>query len=78
MGYLNKSPPVVARTLRVLARLLSYPDAALREHLPELGAALRTEAALSSARLAELDDLGRRQGIITGPRTRGPKPKVSR
>ena len=48
MGYLNKSPPVAARTLRVLARLLSYPDAVLREHLPELGAALRAEAALSN------------------------------
>ena len=46
MGYLNKSPPVAVWTLRALARLLSYPDAALR-----------TEAALSTARLAELDDL---------------------
>ncbi len=57
MGYLTKPLPVASRTLRVLARLLSYPDAALREHLPELAAALRTEAALSAARLAELDDL---------------------
>jgi nitrate reductase delta subunit len=57
MGYLTKSPPVAVWTLRVLARLLSYPDATLREHLPELSAALRTEAALSTARLDELDDL---------------------
>ena len=57
MGYLKKSPPVAARTLRVLSRLLSYPDAALREHLPELATALRSEAALSTARLDELDDL---------------------
>ena len=57
MGYLTKSPPVAVWTLRALARLLSYPDATLREHLPELSAALRTEAALSTARLDELDDL---------------------
>ena len=57
MGYLTKSPPVAVWTLRVLARLLSYPDATLRGHLPELSAALRTEAALSTARLDELDDL---------------------
>lgn len=57
MGYLKKSPPVAARTLRVLSRLLSYPDAELREHLPELATALRSEAALSTARLDELDDL---------------------
>ena len=57
MGYLNRSPPVAVWTLRVLARLLGYPDAALREQLPELAAALRTEAALSTARLDELDDL---------------------
>ena len=57
MGYLKKSPPVAARTLRVLSRLLSYPNAELREHLPELATALRSEAALSTARLDELDDL---------------------
>lgn len=57
MGYLTKSPPVAVWTLRALARLLSYPDATLRGHLPELSAALRTEAALSTARLDELDDL---------------------
>lgn len=44
-------------TLRVLAHLLSYPDAELRSHLDELGAALRQEQALSAARLAELDTL---------------------
>ena len=46
-----------ALTLRVLAHLLSYPDAELRTHLDELGTALRQEQALSAARLAELDAL---------------------
>jgi nitrate reductase delta subunit len=44
-------------TLRVLARLLCYPDEALREHLPELRQALRTEAALQPARAAEVEAL---------------------
>jgi len=44
-------------TLRVLAHLLSYPDAELRSHLDELGTALRKEQALSPARLGELDTL---------------------
>ena len=44
-------------TLRVLARLLSYPDDALRDHLDELRHALRHEAALQPARLAELNAL---------------------
>ncbi|MBP6095928.1 MAG: nitrate reductase molybdenum cofactor assembly chaperone [Methyloversatilis sp.] len=41
-------------TLRVLAHLLSYPDATLREHLGEMQTALERERALSPARLAEL------------------------
>jgi nitrate reductase delta subunit len=44
-------------TLRVLAHLLSYPDADLRSHLDELGTALHQERALSANRLAELDTL---------------------
>jgi nitrate reductase delta subunit len=44
-------------TLRVLAHLLSYPDAGLREHLPEFRAALAEEKALSAGRTAELDAL---------------------
>ncbi len=44
-------------TLRVLARLLAYPDADLRAHLHELGIALRDERALTFGRLAELDRL---------------------
>lgn len=42
-------------TLRVLAHLLSYPDATLRAHLGEMREALHTERALSPSRLAELD-----------------------
>ena len=49
-------------TLRVLSHLLSYPDAALRGHLPELRAALHEERALSAGRLAELDALIDRLG----------------
>jgi nitrate reductase delta subunit len=44
-------------TLRVFAHLLSYPTAALREHLPEMRDALHGEAALTATRLAELDAL---------------------
>jgi len=52
-----KTPKNMSLTLRVLARLLSYPDDALREHLDELRQALRHEAALQPARLAELNAL---------------------
>jgi nitrate reductase delta subunit len=44
-------------TLRVLARLLSYPDAALREHLDEMRQAVHAEGAIAPARLAEIDAL---------------------
>lgn len=44
-------------SLRVLARLLGYPDAELRAQLPALREALRGERALGAARLAELDAL---------------------
>ncbi|MDP3760865.1 MAG: nitrate reductase molybdenum cofactor assembly chaperone [Ramlibacter sp.] len=43
-----------AITLRVLAALLSYPDAALRAHLGEMGALLASDGALTAGRLAEL------------------------
>jgi len=42
-------------TLRVLAALLSYPDAAMRSHLAEMGEILRREQALPADRLDELD-----------------------
>ena len=44
-------------SLRLLARLLSYPDAELRNHLSEMRDALHTERAISSGRLAEIDVL---------------------
>jgi len=44
-------------TLRVLARLLSYPDAELRAHLDELRQALRLEDALQPARRSEVEAL---------------------
>jgi nitrate reductase molybdenum cofactor assembly chaperone NarJ/NarW len=44
-------------SLRALAALLSYPDAAFRAALPELASALRSEAAVPAARLRELDAL---------------------
>jgi len=57
MSFFHTSPATATKTLRVLAHLLSYPDAELRAHLPELQAALHDEGALGSARLAELDAL---------------------
>lgn len=52
-----KTPKPMSLTLRVLARLLGYPDAALRSHLDEMRDALRHEAALQPARLAEVEAL---------------------
>ncbi len=53
----SKSPTTMSLTLRVLARLLAYPDDALREHFDELRQALRREAALTPTRLAEVEAL---------------------
>ena len=53
-------------TLRVLAHLLSYPDAALRAHLDEMRDALRSERALTADRLLEIDTLIDR---LRSPRT---------
>jgi len=53
-------------TLRVLARLLGYPDAELRAHLGELSAALHGERTLDHDRLAELD------ALMQAMRTRDP------
>jgi nitrate reductase delta subunit len=46
-------------SLRVLARLLSYPDAELRGHLDAMRDALHSDGALAASRLAELDALVR-------------------
>ena len=53
-------------TLRVLARLLAYPDADLRAQLPALRDALHEERALTTGRLLELDALIDR---LRSPRT---------
>jgi nitrate reductase delta subunit len=45
------------KTLRVLAHLLSYPDAELRQHLGEMRDALHDERALTAGRLIEIDAL---------------------
>jgi len=47
-------PHDMTLTLRALARLLEYPGAELRAHLPQLQAALQREHALSLPRLNEL------------------------
>jgi len=52
-----RNPKPMSLTLRVLARLLGYPDAALRVHLDEMRQTLHDEAAVQPARLAELDAL---------------------
>jgi len=44
-------------SLRVLARLLSYPDAELRSHLSAMRDALHAERAITAGRLAEVDVL---------------------
>jgi nitrate reductase delta subunit len=49
--------PNASLSLRVLARLLSYPDAGLRRHVPEMRNALHAERAITVGRLAELDVL---------------------
>lgn len=54
---INAKAVNAAFTLRVLARLLSYPDAELRSQLPAMRDALRDERALSNNRLAEIDEL---------------------
>jgi nitrate reductase delta subunit len=56
MSLLSK-PASAAGTLRVLAALLSYPDAERRRHLFEMAKILHGEQALPLRRLAELDAL---------------------
>jgi nitrate reductase delta subunit len=49
--------PNASISLRVLARLLAYPDAALRADLPDLRAALHADQTVPAQRLAELEAL---------------------
>lgn len=57
MGLFDTPPRPMSRTLRVLGRLLGYPDAELRANLQPMREALHAEGALGAARLAELDAL---------------------
>ena len=50
-------PVSASNTLRVLAALLSYPDAAMRAYLPEMRDILRNASVVPDARRAELDAL---------------------
>ena len=50
-------PVAAAKTLRVLAALLGYPDAEVHVYLSEMREILLGECALSAARMAELDVL---------------------
>ena len=50
-----KTPLPMSKSLRVLSALLSYPDARLRQHLPEMRDLLHNERAIAPSRLAELD-----------------------
>lgn len=57
MRLFDAPAPQMSRTLRGCAHLLSYPDVALRQALPEIQQGLHDEAALSSTRLAKIDKL---------------------
>ena len=50
-------PANPAIALRVLARLLAYPDAALRRDLPDVRAALHADSALGAMRKREIEAL---------------------
>lgn len=59
----TSTPASLRITLRVLARLLDYPDTPLRSQMSELLQALHEEKALSSTRQAELQALGRQLAL---------------
>ena len=54
---ITAKPKSATLSLRVLARLLAYPDAELREFLPAMRDVLHSEAAVTNSRLDELDAL---------------------
>jgi len=54
---ITAKPKSATLSLRVLARLLSYPDVELREHLLAMREVLHSEAAVTHNRLDELDTL---------------------
>jgi nitrate reductase molybdenum cofactor assembly chaperone NarJ/NarW len=55
--FAKKSNRPITKSLRVLAAVLGYPDARMRQHLPEMRSLLREERALPNTRLLELDTL---------------------
>ena len=57
MAFTFFKPKNAAISLRVLARLLSYPEAEVRAHLGEMRAALHKERVITPKRLTELDAL---------------------
>ena len=57
MALFSSNISGASRSLRVLARLLSYPDAQLRGDLDDMRQALLSEHAMPTARLAELGAL---------------------
>lgn len=57
MNLFSQPTAKATYTLRVLAHLLRYPDAAFRQHIPEMQLALKNEAALAPMRQAELGAL---------------------
>ncbi len=57
MKIFESSEKAASVSLRVFARLLSYPDAELRGQLADMRVALRGEKAVPGARLSELDAL---------------------
>jgi nitrate reductase delta subunit len=57
MNHTKQSATDLSITLRVLARLLQYPDAGIRAHLQEMRAALHGARTIGRERLAELDAL---------------------
>lgn len=57
MSTIRTDQPSLKTTLRVLAHLLDYPDAALRAALPEMREALHAQDTLDEERLAEIDAL---------------------
>ncbi len=57
MNHTKQSATDLSITLRVLARLLQYPDAGIRAHLQVMRAALHGARTVGRERLAELDAL---------------------
>jgi len=55
--FARNAPRPISKSLRVLAALLAYPDARMRDHLPEMRDLLVDEAAVSPSRRVEIDAL---------------------